>query len=62
MKYNLENLLKHEYEHDLWIFKIINTIKNDQWQHKNIILAECEIWNDQLYYKQKMIISNFDIL
>jgi len=26
---NLENLLKHEYEQDLWIFKIINTIKNN---------------------------------
>ena len=59
---NLENLLKHEYEHDLWIFKIINAIKNNQQQHKNIMLAECKIWNDWLYYKQKMIISNFDIL
>ena len=27
---NFENLLKHEYEHDLWIFKIMNAIKNDQ--------------------------------
>ena len=26
---NLEDLLKHEYEHDLWIFKIMNAIKND---------------------------------
>ena len=48
---NLENLLKYEYEHDLWIFKIINMIKNDQQQYKNIILAEYEIWNDWLYYK-----------
>ena len=59
---NLEDLLKHEYEHDLWISEIMNEIKNDQWQHKNIMLAECEIWNDQLYYKQKIIVSNFDIL
>ena len=27
---NLEDLLKHEYENDLWIFKIMNAIKNDQ--------------------------------
>ena len=59
---NLENLLKYKYEHNLWIFKIMNTIKNDQWQHKNIILAEYEIQNNQLYYKQKMIISNSDTL
>ena len=26
------------------------------------MLAECEIWNDQLYYRQKMIVSNSDIL
>ena len=50
---NLENLLKHEYKHDLWISEIMNVIKNDQQQYKNIILAECEIQNDQLYYKQK---------
>ena len=59
---NLENLLKHEYEHDLWIFEIMNAIKNDQQQHKNIMIAECEIQNDQFYYKQKMIVSNSDIL
>ena len=40
---NFKDLLKHEYENDLWIFKIMNTIKNDQQQHKNIILAECKI-------------------
>ena len=27
---NFENLLKHEYEHNLWIFEIINAIKNSQ--------------------------------
>ena len=59
---NLEDLLKYEYENDLWIFKIMNTIKNNQWQYKNITFAEYEIWNDQLYYKQKMIVSNSDIL
>ena len=40
----------------------MNTIKNNQQQHKNIILAECKIQNDQLYYKQKMIVSNSDTL
>ena len=59
---NLEDLLKHEYKHDLWIFEIMNTIKNDQQQHKNIMLAECKIQNDWFYYKQKMIISNSDTL
>ena len=48
---NFEDLLKHEYEHDLWIFKIMNAIKNNQWQYKNIMLAEYEIQNDQFYYK-----------
>ena len=59
---NFENLLKYKYEYNLWIFKIINAIKNNQQQYKNIMLAEYEIQNNQLYYKQKMIISNFDIL
>ena len=27
---NFENLLKHEYKHNLWISEIINVIKNDQ--------------------------------
>ena len=48
---NFENLLKHEYEHNLWIFKIMNAIKNSQQQHKNIMLAKCKIQNDQFYYK-----------
>ena len=26
------------------------------------MLAKCKIWNDWFYYKQKMIISNSDIL
>ena len=59
---NLEDLLKHEYKHDLWISEIMNTIKNNQQQHKNIILAEYEIWNDWFYYKQKMIVLNSNIL
>ena len=59
---NFENLLKHEYKYNLWIFKIMNAIKNNQQQHKNIILAECKIWNNQLYYRQKMIVSNSDTL
>ena len=59
---NLENLLKHEYEHNLWIFKIMSVIKNDQWQHKNIMIAKYKIQNDWLYYRQKMIVSNSDTL
>ena len=27
---NFENLLKHEYKHDLWISEIMNAIKNSQ--------------------------------
>jgi hypothetical protein len=59
---NFENLLKHEYEHNLWISEIMNVIKNDQQQYKNITIVECKIWNDWLYYRQKIIISNSDIL
>ena len=59
---NLENLLKHEYKYNLWISEIMNEIKNDQWQYKNIMFVKCKIQNNQFYYKQKMIISNSDIL
>jgi transposase InsO family protein len=59
---DLDDLLKHEYEHDLWISEIMNAIKNGQRQHKDITLAECEIRNDRLYYRQKMVVPNSDTL
>ena len=59
---NLEDLMNHEYQHDSWIQDIIITIKNDQQQHKNITLSECEIWNDCLYYRDLMIVLNSESL
>ena len=47
---NLDNLMNYEYVHDSWIQLILIIIKIDQQQHKEIMLAECKIWNDWLFY------------
>jgi len=59
---NLDNLMNYEYMHDLWIQSILITVKTDQQQHKEIMLAECEIQNNQLFYQNNLIISNFKLL
>ena len=40
---NLDNLINYEYKHDSWINDISTSIRTDQHQHKDIMLAECEI-------------------
>ena len=59
---NLDDLMNYEYMHDSWIQSILITVKTDQWQHKEIILTECKIWNDWLFYWDNLIVSNFEFL
>ena len=59
---NLDELMNYEYTHNSWIAEITNMIKTDQWQHKNIMLAECELQNDCLYYCDNMIVLNSELL
>ncbi len=59
---NLDDLMNYEYMHDSWIQLILITIKISQQQHKEIMLAECEIQNDQLFYQDNLIVLNFEFL
>ena len=59
---NLDELMDYEYAHNSWIVEITNVIKTGQWQHKDIMLAECELWNDRLYYCDNMIVPNSELL
>ena len=59
---NLDNLINYKYIHDSWIQSILTTAKTSQWQHKEIMLAECEIWNDWLFYWDNLIVSNSESL
>ena len=59
---NLDDLMNYKYIHDSWIQSILIMIKTDQWQHKEITLIECKIWNDWLFYWNNLIVSNFKFL
>ena len=59
---NLDDLMNYKYMHDSWIQSILIVIKTDQWQYKEITLAECEIQNNQLFYWDNLVISNSEFL
>ena len=59
---NLDDLMNYKYVHDSWIQSILTVIKTDQWQHKKIMLTECKIWNDWLFYQDNLVILNFKCL
>ena len=59
---NLNNLMNYEYVHDSWIQSILITVKISQQQHKEITLTECKMQNNQLFYHDNLIISNFKFL
>ena len=59
---NLDNLMNYEYAHDSWIQSILTAIKTSQQQHKKIMLTECEIWNDWLFYWENLIVLNSEFL
>ena len=54
--------MNYEYAHDSWIQSILTVIKTDQWQHKKIMLTECKIWNDWLFYQENLVILNSEFL
>ena len=59
---NLEDLIDYKYKKDSWINDILTLVKTDQHQHKDIILTEYKIWNNKLYYHDKLIILNSEFL
>ena len=59
---NLNNLINYKYMHDSWIQLILIMIKTNQQQHKKITLIECKIQNNQLFYHENLVISNFELL
>ena len=59
---NFDNLMNYKYVHNSWIQLILITIKISQQQHKKIMLAECKIQNDWLFYQDNLIILNFEFL
>ena len=59
---NLDDLMNYEYVHDLWIQLILIMIKISQWQHKEIMLTECKMWNDWLFYHNNLVVLNFEFL
>ena len=54
--------MNYEYTHDSWIQLILITVKISQQQHKKIMLTECEMWNDWLFYYNNLVILNFKFL
>ena len=59
---NLDNLMNYKYAHNSWIQLILTVIKISQWQHKEITLTECKLWNNQLFYHDNFIILNSESL
>ena len=59
---NFEDLMNYEYAHDSWIQSILTMIKTSQQQHKKIMLTECEIWNNWLFYQENLIVLNSELL
>ena len=58
----IDELIEYEYKDDPWITDIIKAIRTGKRKHKDIILAEYEIRNDRLYYRQKMVVPNSEPL
>jgi transposase InsO family protein len=58
----IDELLEYEYARDSWITEIMKTIRAGKRQHKDITLAECEIRNDRLYYRQTMVVPDSEPL
>ena len=54
--------MNYKYEHDLWINNILILIRTNQHQHKNIMLIECKIWNNWLFYYNNFVVLNFKFL
>ena len=42
----INKLIEYKYKDDPWIINIIKAIQTGKWQHKDIILTECEIRNN----------------
>ena len=42
----IDKLIEYKYKDDLQIINIIKAIQTGKWQHKDIILTECEIRNN----------------
>ena len=59
---NLDDLMNYKYMHDSWIQLILITVKTSQQQHKEIMLAECKIQNDWLFYQNNLVVLNFELL
>ena len=59
---NFDDLMNYKYAHDSWIQSILIMIKISQWQHKKIMLTECEIWNDWLFYQENLVVLNSEFL
>ena len=54
--------MNYKYAYNSWIQLILIMIKINQWQHKEIILTECKMWNDWLFYCDNLVISNSEFL
>ena len=59
---NFDDLMNYEYVHDSWIQSILIIVKISQQQHKEIMLTECKLWNNWLFYYNNFIVSNFEFL
>jgi hypothetical protein len=46
----INKLMEYEYKNDIWIIDVMKAIWTGKRQYKDITLAECEIWNNWLYY------------
>ena len=59
---NFDNLMNYEYMHNSWIQLILITVKTNQQQHKKIMLIECKMQNNQLFYYDNLVVLNFKSL
>ena len=59
---NLDDLMNYEYAHNSWIQSILTAVKINQWQHKEIMLTECKMQNNQLFYHSNLVILNSEFL
>ena len=52
----LEEQLFAVYFNDEWVQIMITVLRNDQWKLKEFSLAKCTLQNDQVYYKDRLLI------
>jgi len=62
MNCSIKQLIEDEYTNDSFIQKTLSLLWNSTWKLKKIMLSECQIWFNKLYYQNHLMIPDHNKL